>query len=103
MGIAEYFIYRKFKEGKKEERLYAKAGLVVYNIQLAFNFIWTPIFFNAELYWVAFAILAVMCALIIALVCISFRTSKTAFWCLLPYLLWTTFAGYLNVAIAILN
>ncbi|MBQ3271009.1 tryptophan-rich sensory protein [Candidatus Saccharibacteria bacterium] len=28
---------------------------------------------------------------------------RFAFWCLLPYLLWTTFAGYLNIGIAVLN
>ena len=103
MGIAEYNIYLKFATGKKSEKSLAKAGLILYNVQLAFNFVWTPVFFNAGLYWIAFAILAVMWVLEIALICIAFKTSKPAFWCLLPYLLWTTFAGYLNIAIAVLN
>lgn len=81
----------------------AKAGLIVYGAQLVLNFIWTPIFFNAGLYWVAFAVLAVMWVLEIVLMAISFRISKPAFWCLLPYLLWTCFATYLNISIAIIN
>lgn len=103
MGVAEYFIYLKFATGNKAEKVLAKGGLIIYSVQLALNFIWTPIFFNAGLYWVAFAVLAVMWVLEIALMAISFRISKPAFWCLLPYLLWTCFAAYLNISIAIIN
>lgn len=103
MGLAEYFIYLKFAGGKKAEKALARAGLIIYNIQLALNFIWTPLFFTGSFYWIAFAVLAVMWVLEIALLVIAFKTSKPAFWCLLPYLLWTTFAGYLNIGITVLN
>ena len=103
MGVASYLIYAKYRDGGKAKKSLAKAGLIVYGAQLVLNFIWTPIFFNAGLYWVAFAVLAVMWVLEIALMAISFRISKPAFWCLLPYLLWTCFAAYLNISIAIIN
>lgn len=103
MGVAEYFIYLKFATGNKQEKALAKGGLILYNIQLVLNFIWTPVFFNAGLYWVAFGILAAMWVLIFALIFIAFKTSKPAFWCLLPYLAWTSFAAYLNISIAVLN
>lgn len=103
MGVASYLIYAKYRDGKKAEKPLAKAGLIVYGIQLALNFIWTPLFFTGGLYWVAFAVLALMWIAEIVLLVLSFKTSRAAFWCLLPYLLWTTFAGYLNIGIAVLN
>lgn len=103
MGVASYLIYAKYRDGKKAEKSMAKAGLIVYGVQLALNFIWTPLFFTGGLYWVAFAVLALMWIAEIALLVLSFKTSRAAFWCLLPYLLWTTFAGYLNIGIAVLN
>ncbi|MBQ9017668.1 tryptophan-rich sensory protein [Candidatus Saccharibacteria bacterium] len=72
-------------------------------IQLVFNFAWTPFFFALDLFWLAFVWLLVMWALVLALVIISHKISRPAFWMLLPYLLWCTFAAYLNCGIAILN
>ncbi|MBP3899323.1 tryptophan-rich sensory protein [Candidatus Saccharibacteria bacterium] len=103
MGVASYLFYAKYRDGKKAEKSLTKAGLIVYGIQLALNFIWTPLFFTGGLYWVAFAVLALMWIAEIVLLVLSFKTSRAAFWCLLPYLLWTTFAGYLNIGIAVLN
>ena len=103
MGIASYLICLKFLTGTKSESHKARIALIIYAVQLFLNFIWTPIFFNAGLYWVALAVLIAMWILEIILISMSFKLSKAAFWCLLPYLLWTTFATYLNISIAILN
>lgn len=103
MGIASYLIYRAWQKGKKSEKKCAYVALILYGVQLVFNFIWTPIFFNANLYWLAFAVLMIMWILEIILIIKAFKLSRAAFWCLLPYLLWTTFAAYLNISIAILN
>lgn len=103
MGIASYLICAKYRDGKKAERTLAKAGLVVYGIQLILNFVWTPLFFMGGLYWVAFAVLVMMWIAEIVLLALAFKTSRAAFWCLLPYLIWTTFAAYLNIGIAVLN
>ena len=103
MGIASYLIYTKYRDGKKAEKSLAKTALIVYGIQLVLNFIWTPLFFTAGLYWVAFAVLMLMWIAEIVLLVLAFKTSRAAFWCLLPYLIWTTFAAYLNIGIAILN
>ena len=103
MGVASYLICLVALQGKKSERKMAIAALIIYAIQLFFNFIWTPIFFNAGIYWLAFAVLAVMWALEIVVLVLAFRISKPAFWCLVPYILWTSFAAYLNISIALLN
>ena len=103
MGVATYFICIVMLNGKKAEKAIASKALIIYAVQLILNFIWTPIFFNAGLYWVAFIVLIVLWLLEIALIVEAHKISRPAFWCLLPYLLWTTFAAYLNVSIAILN
>lgn len=104
MGLASYFIWHQgYISRKKMDKAISKTALWIYGIQLVFNFAWTLIFFNLGWYWFAFAILMVMWILEIALLVLSHKISKGAFWCLLPYVLWTTFAAYLNLMIAILN
>lgn len=103
MGLASYLICLVYMNGKKSEKMPARNALIIYSVQLVLNFMWTPIFFNAGLYWLAFAVLVAMWALEIALLAKSYKLSRAAFWCLLPYLLWTTFAAYLNIGIAVLN
>ncbi len=99
MGIASFFIFYKGAKDTKK----SNTALVIYGIQLILNFCWTIVFFNLQQRWLAFAILAVMWILIIVLLSKAKSLSNIAFFCLLPYFLWTTFAAYLNIMIAILN
>jgi tryptophan-rich sensory protein len=96
MGIASYFLYKADSEEGRE-------ALVLYGIQLFFNFWWSIIFFNLKAYWFAAIWLFTMWIIILILLIKSYKIDKRAFWLLLPYFLWTTFAFYLNVGIAILN
>lgn len=102
MGIASYLIYRVIVKKPAEKKLKI-AELVVFYIQLAFNFVWTLLFFNADAKYFAFGWLMAMWLMILALIIMTFRNQKIAAWLLLPYLLWCTFAAYLNISIAILN
>ena len=97
MGIASYLV---IVNGKSDDK---KIALTVYGIQLAFNFFWSLIFFNLEAYLFAFIWLTVLWVLIIINTVLFYRISKPAGILLLPYLLWVTFAGYLNLAIYFLN
>lgn len=102
MGVASYLIYR-VKAKKPAEKRLRKAELIVFYVQLVFNFAWTLLFFNANLKYFAFGWLVVMWLMILALMIMCWRNQRKATWLLLPYLLWCTFAAYLNLAIAILN
>lgn len=97
IGIASYLIYRQKKSKART------AAIVLYLIQLAFNFCWTIVFFNLGWFWPAFAWLMVMWVLIIILMIVSGKVSKPAVILLIPYVLWCTFAAYLSLGIAILN
>ena len=104
MGLASYFIWKKGYDSKKvAEKTASRNALIVYGVQLVMNFVWTPLFFSLGWYWFAFAWLMVMWALIIVLLVQAFRISRPAFFMLLPYIIWCTFAAYLNCGIAILN
>ena len=96
MGIASYFLYKADSEEGRE-------ALVLYGIQLFFNFWWSIIFFNLKAYWFAAIWLFTMWIIILILLIKSKKIDVRSFWLLLPYFLWTTFAFYLNVGIAILN
>ncbi len=96
MGIASYFLYKADSEEGRE-------ALVLYGIQLFFNFWWSIIFFNLKAYWFAAIWLFTMWIIILILLIKSKKIDVRSFWLLLPYFLWTTFAFYLNIGIAILN
>jgi len=99
MGIASYLVWKAPDTPLPEKT----AALKIYGIQLAVNVVWPILFFNLELYFAAFVWLLLLWALIL-ITFLRFRnTSSTAGILLLPYLLWVTFAGYLNLAIALLN
>lgn len=104
MGIASYFIWKKsYASRKNADKSLNRIALIIYATQLVFNFAWTPFFFVLDLFWFAFIWLLIMWALVLVLIIISYKISRPAFWMLLPYLLWCTFAAYLNCGIAILN
>ena len=102
MGVASYLIYRLRPRAKKEKKL-RRVELIIYFVQLFFNFMWTLLFFKWELRFFAFGWLLVMWGMILALVIMTSKNQKVAAWCLVPYVLWCTFAAYLNIMIAILN
>ena len=102
MGIASFLIWRQVPRTRKE-RNWRRAELILYFLQLFFNFWWTLLFFRFGLRYFAFGWLLAMWGMILALIIMTFRNSKGAFWCLIPYLLWCTFAAVLNISIAILN
>lgn len=95
MGIASYLVLTSGKPNT--------AALTVYGIQLVFNFFWSIIFFNLELYLFAFIWLVLLWLLILITTLLFYQISKPAGYLMLPYLLWVTFAGYLNFSIYLLN
>lgn len=78
-------------------------GLNLFIAQLIVNFFWSPIFFNARAYGLAFFWLLLLWILV-GLMILQFRkVDKTAARLQIPYLLWLTFAAYLNWGVWQLN
>ncbi len=71
--------------------------------QLAVNFLWPLIFFNADAYGFALVWLAVLCILVIDMALRFSEESKAAGVLQIPYLLWLSFAAVLNSCVWRLN
>ena len=80
-----------------------KKALAVYGAQLLMNFVWTLLFFLAKQYFFAFVWLVALWSLIVWMIVLFYKRSPVAALLQVPYLLWVTFAGYLNVMIWLLN
>lgn len=72
-------------------------------VQLAFNFIWPLIFFGAGRFAPALLWLIALWALVMWMIAAFERVDRPAAWLQSPYLLWLTFALYLNFAVWLLN
>lgn len=78
-------------------------ALSLYFLQLAVNFSWSLVFFNLQNFALALLVLAVLWILILMMLLAFRRADPLAAWLQVPYLLWVTFAGYLNTAVWLLN
>ena len=78
-------------------------SLLLFLVQLAFNFCWSLIFFNAGAYGAALLWLAALWGLILWMILAFRRVDRAAALMQLPYLLWVSFAAYLNFGVWALN
>ena len=81
----------------------ASTALAVYGIQLLFNAAWSGLFFGMRRIDLAFAELVLLWLSIVATVALFAPISLLAAELLLPYLVWVTFAGALNLSIWQMN
>lgn len=96
MGIASYLIIASDSPNKT----YA---LSIYGIGLFLNFLWSIVFFNLQNYTGAFIILMILWFLILLMIINYWQINAVAGILLLPYLIWVTFAGILNLYIVLFN
>jgi tryptophan-rich sensory protein len=99
MGVSSALIYINKEKNPPE----AKQGLYYYALSLAANFLWSIICFNLGAFLFALICLGVLLYLIIKTIISYRRITPTAAYLQIPYAVWVTFAGYLNVGIFILN
>ncbi len=78
-------------------------GLVAFVIQLLLNFSWSPVFFIQHNLAISFAIIILLIISIVLTIIFFYKVSKAAGIILVPYLIWTCFAAYLNYSIMVLN
>ena len=79
------------------------SGLNLFVIQLALNFLWSILFFNIRAYGASVVLLIVLWVLIAAMILAFDRVDHPAAWLQVPYLVWVTFALYLNCGVWLLN
>lgn len=96
-----YSSYRIYISGKPEAEI--KSALRLYLAQLGLNFLWPIVFFGLAWYLPAFFLLLALWVVLFLTVRAFTKLDERAGDLLIPYLLWVTFAGYLNLGIAIGN
>lgn len=98
MGISFYLI---LKRGWKKKAVKTAANFFL--AQLALNFLWSPIFFGLRSPLLGLIVIVAMWVLIVITMKKFYSLSKLAFYFLVPYILWVSFATVLNAAILVLN
>lgn len=121
MGIALYLVWQKNWKVKNELKISKKKAwnslsqefykgkfeklniILIFYLQLVLNVVWSVIFFGLHSPILAFCELIMLWFAILFLIINFWRVSKAAAYLLLPYILWVSFAGILNLFIVILN
>lgn len=96
-----YASYRVLISGADEGQI--RRALTLYGAQLALNFLWPLVFFGLDWYLAAFVVLIALWVLIYLTMRAFSEIDEWAGNLLLPYILWVTFAGYLNLGVYLLN
>lgn len=98
MGGAAYMVWTR-----GWHRSDVKAALTVFFVHLVFNASWSIVFFGFKDPLGALIVIALLWGLIAWMIYLFYPISRIAAWLLVPYLLWVSFAAYLNLSILLLN
>jgi tryptophan-rich sensory protein len=98
MGIAFYIVWQK---GWSVSQV--KTAMSIFIVQLFFNFLWSYLFFGLQSPQLGLAGITLLWILIVVNIIQFYRISRPAGVLLVPYIIWVSFAAYLNYEIMILN
>lgn len=98
MGIAAFLIWKKGLD-RKDVRI----ALGIFIGQLVLNTLWSILFFGFHNPGGAFIEIIFLWLAVLATIVVFAKISKPAAWLLVPYIIWVSFAAYLNYAIWTLN
>ena len=98
MGISWYLVINS--NGDKKD---IQKAVRIYGLQLAVNFLWPTFFFNFQWYLFSLVWLLLLWGLVLIMILKFSTISKIGAWINIPYLIWLTFAAYLNLGIFLLN
>jgi benzodiazapine receptor len=96
MGVSLYLVVRASAAEKR-------AAYVWFGVQLVLNTLWSLTFFGLQLPWLGVAVIVALLIAIAVTIRSFYSISRLASYLLVPYLLWTCFATYLNLGVALLN
>ena len=99
MGIAAGIVWDKIDSNLE----LVKKGLFFFSIQLAFNALWSHLFFGLNNVLLASIEIVILLLMIYETYIIFKKVDKKASYMLIPYLLWVSFATVLTITIYFLN
>lgn len=98
MGVSFFLLWQLGWKKKK-----VKDAAYFFGAQLALNFFWSIAFFGLRSPLLSLVTIVALLALILLTMKHFYPLSKPAFYLLVPYLFWVSFATLLNGAIVLLN
>ncbi len=98
IGISLYLVWNSNADKKLKRKTY-----YIFGAQLFLNFLWSILFFGNNLISLAFVEILLLWIAILLNIIFAYKISKTAGILLIPYLLWVSFASFLNYSIMVLN
>jgi benzodiazapine receptor len=102
MGVAVWLVWRRTDtEGATGHQ--ATVALGVFAVHFAFNLAWSAVFFGIRAIGAGLAVIGALWLLIVATMWAFDRVDRRAAVLLVPYLLWVSFAAYLNYQFWVLN
>ncbi|MFA5736739.1 MAG: TspO/MBR family protein [Candidatus Paceibacterota bacterium] len=105
MGVALFLVWKKYSNILENVKMlrWWKIAIFLFFFQLVLNVLWSFIFFGRQNPAGAFVEIIFLWLTIAATIFVFTKISQMAGWLLLPYILWVSFAGYLNFMIWQLN
>ena len=105
MGISLFLIWKQHSNILQNVRMlrWWKIGITTFFIQLALNTLWSIIFFGLHSPGGALIEIVFLWIAILATIIAFYKISPLASGLLVPYILWVSFATYLNYSIWALN
>lgn len=97
MGVSLYLVWTADTEKTK---VYA---ISIFIVQLVFNGLWSWLFFGEQLLWWSLVDIVCLLVAIILMIWRFYGISRVAALLNIPYLLWVSFATYLNFSLYFLN
>jgi len=99
MGVALWLVWQQANEKSSAVRV----AILVFVVHFAFNLGWSAAFFGMREIGLGLSVIVVLWALIAATMWAFARVDRRAALLLVPYLLWVSFAAYLNYRFWVLN
>lgn len=99
IGIAVWLVWRRAETNPRDVRVAA----IVFVVHFVFNLAWSAVFFSLREIGSALIVIAGLWVLIVATMWAFDRVDRRAAGLLVPYLLWVSFATYLNYRFWMLN
>lgn len=97
LGISFYLILRG-RESRDRKR-----SIILYFVNLVFNYLWVVWFFNLKWFLFAYIWLTMLIGITIIMIYFFYRVNKWAGIINVPYLFWLVFASIINIYVFYLN
>ncbi len=98
IGVAVALVWHKVEPGPQKKR-----ALGWFTVQMVLNLLWTPVFFGMHRIGAALVVIIALWLTIVFTIIAFRKLNPVAGWLLVPYLLWVSYATYLNAGQFVLN